>query len=532
MRASDYARWVDRASAPGGEPSRSLRDRLVPPMPPASWWAWGGPLLVTVFGGFLRFYRLGVPHAVVFDETYYVPDAWSILRHGVEFNHPKNVNALLVSGSTHILGSPGEYVAHPPLGKVMIAVGEWLFGLTPFGWRFSAALVGTLSILMVARLTRRMTRSTLLGCVAGLLMALDGLEFVLSRTAILDIFVMFWVLAAFGMLVLDRDASRARLAELATEAEPGELTGGGPKLGIRWRRVLAGFFLGCACATKWNGAWYLFAFGGLAIAWDIGARRALGYRDRLAGVWRSDLKWLPVSFGVVPLLTYVASWSGWFATSGGYNRNWAATVGNHTPIWSTLDSWYQYQKSMLGFGLGLHDHGSYTAYPWTWLILGRPVSMFSNCLPPGPHMCGTAGSTEQEVLAIGTPAIWWASILALVFCVAWWAGRRDWRAGAILVGVAAGWLPWFWFAWHDQRTEYYFYAIVFLPYLVMAIALCLGLIIGPVAAPAGRRATGAVVAGGYLLVTLASFAYLYPVLAAQVMSYSAWYQRMWFHSWI
>ena len=112
MRASDYARWVDRASAPGGEPSRSLRDRLVPPMPPASWWAWGGPLLVTVFGGFLRFYRLGVPHAVVFDETYYVPDAWSILRHGVEFNHPKNVNALLVSGSTHILGSPGEYVAH------------------------------------------------------------------------------------------------------------------------------------------------------------------------------------------------------------------------------------------------------------------------------------------------------------------------------------------------------------------------------------------------------------------------------------
>src|SRR5215467_10543765 len=175
-----------------------------------------------MFGGFLRFYRLGVPRAVVFDETYYVPDAWSILKHGVEFNHPKNVNALLVSGNTHILTSPAEYVAHPPLGKIMIALGEWLFGLTPFGWRFSVALVGTISILMTARITRRMTRSTLLGCVAGLLMALDGLELVLSRTAILDGLVMFWVLAAFGMLVLDRDASRAKLADLTERAPPSD----------------------------------------------------------------------------------------------------------------------------------------------------------------------------------------------------------------------------------------------------------------------------------------------------------------------
>src|SRR5258705_941978 len=163
MRASEFAAPVDAAGWSEGTPGRSLRDRLVPPMPPASWWAWAGPLLVTVFGGFLRFYRLGIPHAVVFDETYYVPDAWSILRHGVEFNHPKNVNALLVSGSTHILTSPGEYVAHPPLGKVMIAVGEWLFGLTPFGWRVFAALGRTLSILIGARLTRPMTRSKLLG---------------------------------------------------------------------------------------------------------------------------------------------------------------------------------------------------------------------------------------------------------------------------------------------------------------------------------------------------------------------------------
>src|ERR1022692_2244480 len=374
---------ANEAKALAGAPadrSAELRARLVPPIPGSAFWGWAGPLLVTVLGTFLRFNRLSVPPSIVFDETYYVGDAYGILRHGAEINHVKNADALLAHGSTNILASGGEFVVHPPLGKVAIAAGEWLFGLTPFGWRFAVAVVGSLAILMTARIARRMTRSTLLGCVAGLLMALDGLELVLSRTAILDIFVMFWTLAAFGMLVLDRDASRARMANIAAAGDA-DRSGGGPRLGLRWRRVLAGVFLGCACASKWNGIWFLFAFGGLAIAWDIGARRALGYRDRLGGVLRSDVKWLPVSFGVVPFLTYLASWSGWFASSQGYGRNWAATAGNHTPVCSALDSWYQYQKSMLGFGLGLQDHSGYVSYPWTWIVLGRPVSMFSNCLP-------------------------------------------------------------------------------------------------------------------------------------------------------
>src|SRR5690242_11401060 len=355
--------------APGETAARrnALRARLVPPMPARAFWGWAGPLLVTVFGAILRFNRLGDPHAVIFDETYYAPDALGILRFGVEHNYVSKRDALLLHGDPHVFTHGGEFVVHPPFGKVLIAGGEWLFGLSPFGWRFAAAVVGSLSILLLARIARRMTRSTLLGCVAGLLMALDGLELVLSRTALLDIFVMFWVLAAFGMLVLDRDAARARLAALTEHAPASDLAGGGPKLGIRWRRVLAGVFLGCACATKWNGVWYLFAFCGMALAWDIGARRALGYRDRLGGVLRSDLKWLPVSFVVVPFLTYLASWTGWFASDEGYGRNWAASVGNHTPVWSALDSWYQYQKSMLGFGLGLQDHSGYVSYPWTWI---------------------------------------------------------------------------------------------------------------------------------------------------------------------
>jgi dolichyl-phosphate-mannose-protein mannosyltransferase len=507
-------------------PGRSggLRGRLDPPMPGSPFWGWALPLLVTALGAFLRFNRLSVPRAVVFDETYYVPDAYGILQHGVEINHVKNVNALLVGGSTHILIKGGEYVVHPPLGKIMIAAGEWLFGLTPFGWRFAVAVIGSVSILMTARIARRMTRSTLLGCIAGLLLALDGLELVLSRTAILDIFVMFWVLAAFGLLIIDRDRARARLADAA---QGGAGQPGGPGLGIRWLRVLAGLCLGFACASKWNGFWYVLAFAGLALAWDLGARRAAVFASPGAGVLRSEARWLPVWFGLAPAAAYLLSWSGWLASPDGYDRNWAAQHGNHVPIWSALDSLYQYHKAMLQFGLGLTTTQTYKSQPWTWLLASRPVSFFYAT----PSTCG-AKNCSQEVLAIGTPLIWWASIPALLFCLAWWLSRRDWRPGAVLLGVAAGWLPWFWFAWHDHRTMFLFYAVAFEPFLIIAITLCLGLLIGPVRAPAARRGTGAVLVGAYLLSVLADFAYLYPALAARSIPYADWFSRMWFRSWI
>src|SRR5215469_16139563 len=313
-----------------------------------AFWGWAGPVLVMLFGGFLRFYRLSKPDAIVFDETYYVPDSNSILRHGVELNHVSKVNDFLLHGNPHFLEKSGELVAHPPLGKMMMAVGQWTFGLSPFGWRFSVALIGTVSILMTARIARRMTGSTMLGCVAGLLLALDGLELVLSRTAILDIFVMFWVLAAFGLLVIDRDRTLARLEEAAAAAGPQDLAG--PALGVRWLRIAAGLCLGAAVASKWTGIYFLIAFAALAVAWDMGARRAAGYPDWLAGGVRSDVKWLPAWFLAVPAVVYTVSWSGWFATSDGYDRNWAAAAGNHTPVWSTLDSWYQYNHWMLQFG--------------------------------------------------------------------------------------------------------------------------------------------------------------------------------------
>ena len=137
-----------------------------------------------------------MPHAVNYDETDYIKDAWSILQHGVEWNPIANpagyppgqsyADNLLLSGGTHILApcsgySCGEAVTHPEVGKYLIAIGEWVFGLNPFGYRVASAVFGSLAILLMCRIARRLTRSTLLGCIAGVLLSLDGMEFVLMN---------------------------------------------------------------------------------------------------------------------------------------------------------------------------------------------------------------------------------------------------------------------------------------------------------------------------------------------------------------
>jgi dolichyl-phosphate-mannose-protein mannosyltransferase len=515
----------------------ALRAQLMTPMPGDRLWGWIGPLLITAFAAFLRFNRLSVPDAVIFDETYYAKDAWSILQHGVEWYPLKNpnLNQLIIAGHTSIFApcsgtGCGEYVVQPPVGKLLIAVGEWIYGLTTLGWRVAPALAGSLAILLMCRVARRMTRSTLLGCIAGLLFSLDGLEFVLSRTGILDIFLMFFVLASFGCLVVDRDASRTRLAEAVVLDRFDQA---GPALGIRKWRIAAGVLIGLACASKQDAVWYIPAFVGLCVAWDMGARRTVGLRDYVRGALVRDGKWLPVTLGVIPLVTYVATWSGWLLTSTGYDRNYAQVNGVNTPVIAPLYSLFEYHKSILQFMTALSTPHSYESQPWDWFVISRPVSFYwsSYTDAAGAHVAakGTTGPYVAEVLAIGNPAIWWASIPAMIFCLGWWLTRRDWRAGAAVLGVAAGWATWLPFV---SRTKFYYYALEFEPFMIICIVLCLGLIIGPATARLTRRRIGASLAGLYVLATLVLFWYFYPVLAGKVIPYSDWLSHMWYSGWI
>ncbi|MGV9303775.1 dolichyl-phosphate-mannose--protein mannosyltransferase [Nonomuraea sp. NPDC003727] len=509
-------------------------------MPVDTLWGWVGPLLVTAFGGFLRFFRLGEPHAVVFDETFYIKDAYALLKFGAErlalgTTDDPIADRMILRGDLDIwktcptVAECAEYVAHPPLGKWMIAVGEWLFGMTPFGWRFAGAVVGTLSILIIARVARRMTRSTLLGCLAGLMLALDGLTFVLSRTALLDIFLMFWVLAGFACLVVDRDAARQRLSAWYATSLPTAL---GPSLGIRPWRLAAGACLGAACAVKWSGIFFLIAFAAMSLVWDAGARRALGLRQPYRGVVLRDLTGALGALALLPAGVYLLSWTGWFARAEGWGRNWeqATTAGPVFFVFDSLRSWLGYQLQVLGYHTGLSKEHPYMSEPWQWPLLQRPVSFYYPS-DPAPTGCG-ADKCSSAVLGVGTPALWYLAALALLALVAWYVSSRDWRAGAVLLGYGAGWLPWFYYAIADNRTMYLFYMVPVVPFMVLALVLVAGIALGPASAPPIRRAAGAAAVGACALVVLINFWWLYPILSAETITFAQWWARMLMRSWV
>ena len=147
---------------------------------------WATALLVTAIAALIRFPGLGNPPGLSFDEIYYAKDAYSLWHTGYEQNWSAGADAGIIAGTDPASFMSGaEYVVHPPLGKWVIGIGEQLFGMNAFGWRFMSALVGCLSVLVLARIARRLTRSDVLGGLAGLFLAVDGLAIVMSRFALL-----------------------------------------------------------------------------------------------------------------------------------------------------------------------------------------------------------------------------------------------------------------------------------------------------------------------------------------------------------
>lgn len=499
-------------------------------------WGWLAILAVTAFGGLLRFWRLDRPHVLVFDETYYVKQGWSMFKAGYELKwagEGKVVDPKWNAGDVNVFTSDPDFVVHPPVGKWMIGAGEWIFGPTSsWGWRFSAALVGTLSILMVALIARRLFRSTLLGVIAGLLLAVDGEHYVHSRTGLLDIFVMFWALAAFGCLVIDRDDGRRRLAaRIARQKEQGLPVGlFGPSLGVRWWRIGGAVCLGLTIGTKWSGLYFAVVFCLMAVLWDASARRAAGVRHWFTGMILRDGLISAAVMAPVALGVYVASWTGWFLSDNAYDRLWAADHPSAHFGWvpdSVRSLWF-YHSQMLEFHVHLTATHPYMANPWSWIVMGRPTAFHYVGIDLGDKGC-TVAQCSEAVTAIGNPVIWWGATLSILVLLFQWALRRDWRAGAVLAGLLAGYVPWFLF---QQRTIFNFYSIAFTPWVILALTYTLGLILGAPGQDERRRKRGAFAAGGIVLVAVLVFWFFLPIYSAQVIPQSSWSDRMWLPSWI
>jgi dolichyl-phosphate-mannose-protein mannosyltransferase len=401
---------------------------------------------IILVGALMRFINLGAPDQLVFDEVYYVNGAQDYLKHGVE-----------------IKDGAAEFVVHPPVGKWAIAAGIKIFGDNSFGWRFGAAAVGTISILLIFLTARKLFNSYWMGILASVLMLFDGLHLVMSRTALLDIFLMFFLLLGFLLILYER----------------------------HW---LAAISLGLALGTKWNAMYFIIAI----VIYLILSRRRF-----------------PLPYFVAIPLTYIASWSGWFLSNEGWKRQYSSNV---------FLSWYNYHREILNFHTKLTTEHAYQANPWNWLILGRPTSFFYET----PKTCG-ASSCAKEILALGTPLLWWAGVFAIAITFGYYLYQRERSALLILIAIGANYLPWFLF---QKRTMFYFYSISFEPFLILALVFVIWKALeNSDLSPLLMQRRRQLAFGGLALIGLC-FLYFLPVYLGIELPYDSWYNRMWLPSWI
>jgi dolichyl-phosphate-mannose--protein O-mannosyl transferase len=487
-------------------------------MPQDTLRSWLLTLALTVIGGILRVQNLGTPTdggTPVFDEKHYVPQAWQMLRNGGYEDNPGY-----------------ELTVHPPLGKTLISAGEWLLGYDGWGWRLSSAIAGTIMILLIIRIARRLTRSTLLGGVAGVLLICDGVSHLQSRMGMLDSFLALFVLAAFACLLVDRDQVRSRLATAVAEGWATE-SRFGPRLGFRWWRFAAGLCVGLSCGVKWSGLYWVAAFGLLAVFWDVSARRAAGVRRPWLGALNRDVLPALWSLALIPVLAYLSTWWAWFAGETTVDRHavgiQVAEPHGFTVIPDALRALWYYSGNVLAFHENLTTPANphpWESKPWTWPMGLRPMLYY---YASGSDVSG-CGQSEcvRATMLIGTPAMWWLSLPAL----AWGAWRTftrfDWRYAAVGVGYLAGLLPWF---MNVDRQMYFFYMTPVAPFLVLGLVLVLGEVLGRHRAGYERRRTGVLVLSLYVGLVVANFAWLWPILNGVSITNGHWNSELWLPSW-
>ena len=381
----------------------------------------------------------------------------------------------LLKYGVEVSGNEPEFVVHPPVGKWLIAGGIQFFGDDAFGWRIATAVAGSIMILLVALIAHRLFRNNILTALASALMAVDGLALVHSRTALLDNFLALFILIATYFFL---------------------------KRQYWWTAIALGLALG----TKWSALYFIAIFGLIAIY------RVFTHNSGIA-LLRPTLVRI-TQFSIIPLFIYCFSWIGWFRSDLGWARQYSSNV---------FSSLIHYHQQILNFHTSLTEKHSYQANPWSWLIMGRPTSFFYE----SPKGCG-AQNCSQEILALGTPLLWWLATAALCVAVILWIRGAVFRhfdpaLTIIVAGMAAGYLPWF---FYQSRTVFTFYAIVFQPFLILALVYCAQLLLTQY----GKR--GEMLIGAIFLLIFLNFIYFLPVYLGDVITYDSWRARMWFPSWI
>lgn len=495
---------------------RKITNRL----PAAAWLDQFGIWFILVLAAITRFVNLGFPHQLVFDETYYVKDAWTLGNLGYEGSWPDTPNPRFESGEVDIYSSAASYVVHPPLGKWIIFVGMRIWGAeNSAGWRFSVALLSVASVWLIYLVAARLFGSKRWALLPAFLLTIDGHAIVLGRTALLDGILAFFVLLAFYFLLCDRE-------QLSSQR------------GI-WSRpwfLASVVTLALSAAVKWSGFYFLAFFFLYVVVSDTLRDRRIQLADAQTPSWKTTgvaAFWEAIRLGVPTLLitvaTYLITWTGWFTTNGGYYRELTASQTGF-PDWlawipQPLQNYWYYQLQAYNFHVNLHQPHGYQSNALLWLLPIRPTAFWFQSTDAGTTDCSSSDNCVNAITALGNPAIWIAAVAALSYIAVHWYRQRTQNSGLILLGLAAGYVPWLMYL---NRTTFQFYAIVFLPWMLLALGLWFKLMFDSAEDKARVRSR----IRAFLVLAMAMSLFFSNIWFGYTTDYWYWHIHMWLPSWI
>jgi Gpi18-like mannosyltransferase/4-amino-4-deoxy-L-arabinose transferase-like glycosyltransferase len=442
-----------------------------------------------------RLWNLGHPGEIVFDEVHFVTQARHYL-HDEVFLDP-----------------------HPPLAKLVIAAGIWIFGDQPWSWRVGNALIGVALVAITYLLGRRMLRSRLAGGLASAFILGDGMFLIDSRIAVIDI--VYITLAALAYLLLfrfidERDAVRERLTLLALGVAVGLCVGAKLYVPVFTALLIAGFLLWVLLRATATG--------------DVRARASTAVRNRRA-------------FAALTLVTSVAFAAYLAVFIPHYLLGW----------WGGISDLIHYYGEVLWYERSVASATHpYSSPWWSWPLMLRPIAYWQNFPKEGDVATIWAG---------GNPVLWWGALTAITITAVRACERPSLARSFIVVGYVGYLALWVWVG----RTLflYHYLPCAYLGYLALAavladcwqgdsepwehlaiiltlappaiLALGVPLALGSLAAiliayaalllksqHAGRLATAV-----FVLSAVAAFFYFLPLWLAWPIERAGYYQRMW-----
>jgi dolichyl-phosphate-mannose-protein mannosyltransferase len=450
-------------------------------------------LILVAAAAALRFWHLGHPHEIVFDEVHFVGQARHYLR-GERFLDP-----------------------HPPLAKLIIAAGIWLFGDHSWSWRVGNAILGTALVGVTYLLGRRMFRSRMTGALAAAFVLGDGLFLVDSRIGVIDI--VYLTFAAISYLLFFRFVQSPGTRER--------------KRALLFMGVALGLCLGSKLYVP--AITFLLVMGFLVFMLaraQPGAPRGpdAARRRRITGAVALVWSMAAIFYLAVFIPHYLIRWWGGIADLFNYYSR---------VIW--------YEGSLTGV---THPYAS----PWwSWPLMLRPVAYWQHFPKVGD---------VATIWGAGNPLTWWGALAAITITAVRAIERPNLSRAFLVIGYLSYFVIWIpveriLFLYHYMPSVYLGYIalaavltdcwrgetemwerVALLAVTVAAVMLGLGRIYGTIAVAvigvvymtliSRPRYSSRFVCVLFVAAAAALFVYFLPLWLGLPVTRSGYYARMWF----